>query len=191
MYYVYLWKNPLNLVPFYVGKGTRFRYESMRYRNKQVLSHVNRLKSNSTPHVVQLIEVTDNKEALELERFLIGLIGRKDLNSGPLLNHTDGGEGVSNPSENLKEHWRNKSKAAWKDSEIRAKYMTSMNDPDAKERKRIGLIKALNDPSVKIKRSENMKSALILLVCPHCGKTGKGGSMIQWHFANCRKKIDA
>lgn len=28
-----------------------------------------------------------------------------------------------------------------------------------------------------------------LKTCPHCGKVGGGGSMLQWHFDNCRSKI--
>jgi predicted GIY-YIG superfamily endonuclease len=25
--------------------------------------------------------------------------------------------------------------------------------------------------------------------CPHCGKHGKGSSMLRWHFDNCKKKL--
>ena len=25
--------------------------------------------------------------------------------------------------------------------------------------------------------------------CPHCGKTGKGSSMMRWHFSNCKFKV--
>jgi hypothetical protein len=26
------------------------------------------------------------------------------------------------------------------------------------------------------------------VACPHCGKIGGGGSMIQWHFNNCKNR---
>lgn len=28
----------------------------------------------------------------------------------------------------------------------------------------------------------------VIRTCPHCGKTGKGGGMKQWHFDNCKDK---
>jgi hypothetical protein len=27
-----------------------------------------------------------------------------------------------------------------------------------------------------------------IVVCPHCGKSGKGSAMIQWHFDKCKAK---
>jgi hypothetical protein len=27
-----------------------------------------------------------------------------------------------------------------------------------------------------------------ILICPHCGKEGRGGAMTQWHFDNCKEK---
>jgi hypothetical protein len=29
--------------------------------------------------------------------------------------------------------------------------------------------------------------SLVTRTCPHCGLTGNGGTMIRWHFDNCRK----
>ncbi|PPD55277.1 MAG: hypothetical protein CTY12_01330 [Methylotenera sp.] len=33
---------------------------------------------------------------------------------------------------------------------------------------------------------DNMKKPKITTTCPHCGKTGGGGSMVRWHFQNCK-----
>lgn len=30
---------------------------------------------------------------------------------------------------------------------------------------------------------KNMKN---IFICPHCGKNGKGGTMMRWHFDNCK-----
>ncbi len=35
---------------------------------------------------------------------------------------------------------------------------------------------------------QNLSKPKPLVTCPHCGKTGGGGSMKQWHFDKCRKK---
>jgi hypothetical protein len=42
------------------------------------------------------------------------------------------------------------------------------------------------------KRLENgTHPSQIQRTCPHCGKTGKGGGMTNWHFDNCKKKEDS
>ena len=44
--------------------------------------------------------------------------------------------------------------------------------------------------SAGIKRTEEFKENLRKpkekVTCPHCGKVGGGGSMVQWHFDNCK-----
>lgn len=46
--------------------------------------------------------------------------------------------------------------------------------------------------SAGIKRSvefkENLKKPKEKVTCPHCGKVGGGGSMVQWHFDNCKNR---
>jgi hypothetical protein len=99
------------LQPFYVGKG----------KNKQVYRHRKDAKKtfkrqNSKLRMVYVIihklwninldfieEVLyDNlteAEAFTIEKEMIAKYGRVDLDTGCLANHTDGGEGASNPSE--------------------------------------------------------------------------------------------
>lgn len=115
-YYVYIYLDPrkpgnyqygeysFDYEPFYVGKGYY----------KRMLSHLNRAKNKNvrkiTPtiskirkllklNLVPIIKiVTENlieQESFNLEISLIKLIGRKEFTTGPLLNLTNGGDGVS------------------------------------------------------------------------------------------------
>lgn len=45
----------------------------------------------------------------------------------------------------------------------------------------------------KRKMSESAKKRwenIPVVVCPHCGKEGKGSAMKQWHFNNCKHKVN-
>ena len=94
--------------PFYVGKG----------KNNQILSHLKEadsnvllentrntyktskirkiLNKNLKPIIFKIKDYLTEQEAFDLEIDLIKNIGRADLNLGPLTNHTDGGDGISN-----------------------------------------------------------------------------------------------
>lgn len=113
IYYVYLYRNPNNLVPFYVGYG----------KNERYLSHLIEAKSHPIPksgeHKLNtirkllregndpIIEIVDNNlsknQACELEEFLIDFIGRSDLGKGPLTNLTKGGDGNRDWTPSLRE----------------------------------------------------------------------------------------
>lgn len=84
--------------PFYVGKGTGDRIKNTLYdkspfkRNK-----INKLISNDI-EIISLILVDNisNEESILIEKSLINLIGRRNLNEGTLVNMTDGGDGRLN-----------------------------------------------------------------------------------------------
>jgi len=87
--YVYLHKRKTDGVVFYVGKGKNYRYKSKSERSSFWYKICNK-------HGVVVDIVQDKLQewaALELEKELIALYGRRDLNLGELVNHTDGGEG--------------------------------------------------------------------------------------------------
>ncbi len=80
---------------FYVGVGKRKnRAYSKHSRNKHWYNIVNK-------HGYQ-VNVTHEEicyeEALSIEKYLVSFYGRVDLNTGSLVNKTDGGDGVENPS---------------------------------------------------------------------------------------------
>jgi hypothetical protein len=80
---------------FYVGVGKRSnRAYSIYGRNK----HWN----NAVKKYGYRVEITHDgicyEEALSIEKYLVSFYGRADLKSGNLVNKTDGGDGVENPS---------------------------------------------------------------------------------------------
>lgn len=104
IYYVYLYKDPDTLIPFYVGMGKMGRY----------LHHLQVARKNPTPenkkHNRNKIRklLVDGKEpvidfymtdvsrdvATTIEKALIKKYGRRDLETGVLTNQTDGGDGT-------------------------------------------------------------------------------------------------
>ena len=90
-YYVYIHKQKDTGQVFYVGKGRGRRAWSAYSRSKF-------WKSKVEKHGIVVELVLDNIQewyALELEQELILKYGRLDLNTGTLVNFTDGGDGAS------------------------------------------------------------------------------------------------
>jgi hypothetical protein len=77
--------------PFYIGKGKEKRIIDKYNRNK----YFNNLIGKIDPVIRKFKENLSENESLNLECDLIKIIGRKDLNNGPLVNLTNGGEGAS------------------------------------------------------------------------------------------------
>lgn len=96
-YYVYLYFRP-DHTPVYVGKGRgqRYREHFWRCTNIYLKNIIEKAKREGQKiPVVLLHENLLEEEAHEWESFWIKSIGRKDLGLGPLVNFTDGGEGLS------------------------------------------------------------------------------------------------
>lgn len=89
--YVYVYFRP-NGVPCYVGKGTGRRWKAHQTRScNPHLTAIIKAAGGELP-VVKIREGLSNAEACETERAFIAAIGR-DINGGPLVNMTDGGDG--------------------------------------------------------------------------------------------------
>ncbi len=116
-YYVYIYLDPrkpgyyeynnlkLAFEPMYVGKGQGNRInkhlnnyfkKDFKYKTKfyNVLNKI--VKEGKDPIKFKLLENLSDLESKNKEREFIKNIGRLDLKVGPLMNLTDGGEGVSN-----------------------------------------------------------------------------------------------
>ena len=96
---VYLHIKSTNGEPFYVGKGKGNRAFDFKKSRSTMWNNV------SKKYGVDVIILEDNltnKAACELEIYWIKRIGRRDLNEGTLVNHSDGGEGVVNWSDDMK-----------------------------------------------------------------------------------------
>lgn len=110
-YYVYELWNPITSQIFYVGKGTtrnggyyRLRehikdtryYKAGKYKkNHKYCTIAKILDSGHYPEIRVVFECFNEKEAIEKEIKLISRYGRQDNGTGPLTNHTDGGEGMN------------------------------------------------------------------------------------------------
>ena len=100
--YVYIFIDHNSGNPVYVGKGTRDR-DSQHVRNARngVNSHFYnwmrkyKERNNVWPKPFRIKEGLSAEEAFEHEKELISQYGRRDISTGCLLNHTDGGEGLS------------------------------------------------------------------------------------------------
>jgi len=112
-FYIYEFWDSLKNEPFYVGKGTksaikgryqRFRdhinialgIKKQRDPNNHKIRRISKIVRLGGQILVKFVFQTDiESEALEKEKVLIKLYGRRDLGTGTLTNMTNGGEGQS------------------------------------------------------------------------------------------------
>ena len=107
-FYTYIYIDPDNRQPFYVGKGTgnRFRCHVNNAHAWERGTHIVSAEAarkyekileieqrGSKPDVVIVFESEKEIDALRMEEKIIKFFGRLDLGEGPLLNMNDGGRG--------------------------------------------------------------------------------------------------
>lgn len=101
MYYTYAYLRKEDRTPYYIGKGQKRRMYAAHWRGK----------TNFTPkdkdRIIVLKYFEDEESAYLHERYIITILGRKDLGTGILINITDGGiGGKSNLSEETRKKLR-------------------------------------------------------------------------------------
>lgn len=116
IFYVYALLRQDGLTPFYVGKGKGDRWLEHERNVKPGRSHkdnliIKLLQEQGHVEKVKLAHCLTEEVALQMEVEMIRLIGRS-AHGGPLLNLTDGGEGLSNPSDEVREKIAAATKAA-------------------------------------------------------------------------------
>lgn len=215
-FYVYIYYTP-DKIPIYVGKGTGNRSNKHLYSNTNV--HLNnkikKLKSENLKPIISIIECLDEKDAFNKEKQLILEIGREDLGLGTLYNHTDGGEGISNPSiesrrkMSLAKLGKSSSKRGIPMSlEQKIKLSKALSGRIITKESRLKMSKTRKGRSHSKQHSNQISMALTghsvsdetklkisnaaknqfskILVCPICNHHGKGPQMYQRHFKNCK-----
>lgn len=85
-YYSYVWLDQAG-VPYYVGKG---------FGRRAYIPFNHTAVPPPDPERIKIFPALNESAALESEKALIELFGRRDLAQGPLVNGTDGGRGQKN-----------------------------------------------------------------------------------------------
>lgn len=120
-HYVYSLVNPLTNLPFYIGKGVRYRYsyhlrEYLQYSHttSAKLFFIHHIISSNLKVIVKILSVFDTEEeALNEEKRLILIHGRLFEYQGYLTNYTIGGHSLSgrhNPMFGKKRTYKEKEK---------------------------------------------------------------------------------
>lgn len=105
MAYVYIHKRTDNNQIFYVGISSDTDYK--RASDKKSRNRYWDFIVKKVGFEFEIIEDSLSwEDACEREKYWIKFYGRKDLNEGDLVNMTDGGDGLFNPSEEIKEKYK-------------------------------------------------------------------------------------
>jgi hypothetical protein len=182
--------------PFYIGIGINNRAYSRLGRNKFWKNIVNKTEYR----VDILLEDLTWEEACEKEREFITLYGRRDLDKGPLVNLTDGGDGVLgfNHREETKLKislglsGRTYESLHGSNADIEREKRKSHAKRQWKEKSETELKEISNKISNTLK--EYFKQNPIVCKtyqCPHCNHIGKSSAMYRWHFDKCKFKLDS
>lgn len=165
----YVYKDPKTNVLRYVGEGGAARpHQHLRPGKKSSNPRLSamlqkRLKEGFCPTPI-IIPAPSKSHAVEMEILLIEMIGRDDLGTGTLFNHTNGGDGINGykhtPEALLKIQSSSTGRSCPKTTAHRAK--------------------------ISLAKSGKKINNVVMTKCPHCLKVGRPSNMVRWHFDNCK-----
>jgi hypothetical protein len=206
-FYMYVYLDPSrNFQEIYVGKGSGKRvYEHLKNRdkpkateNKQFMGRLRNMKIAGIEPVIQIFNCESEELALLAEEEAIDKYGRADLGKGSLFNHTNGGEGVSNPSDEARKKMSNQRRglATWMKGKTHTDEAKRQNaeahlgkkfSDEHKAKIAKGVSGIVRSAETRLKIAEAVKNRPVLK-CPHCAKESNAANMKFWHFDNCKYK---
>ena len=145
--------------PFYVGKATGKRYSAHLSESRLSKSRTPKLNKirkllslTLLPLEIRVLGNTTEELAFDFEKVLISLIGRTDINNGPLTNLTDGGEGQSGII--FSQEWRNN-----KSQEMKNKFSSPIERKRMSEQTTAYFSKQENRDSLSLTQKKRFESA--------------------------------
>lgn len=184
-YCVYTHLRPDDSV-FYVGKGIPTRPYRKDGRNSAWNTEV---KTNGT-YVVNIVK--DNLTEQEAFAVEVRLIKKLKQAGVSLTNLTRGGDGCKELvfTDEIKQKLKlSRSKQVppmlGKVTSKETKLKISLANAGEKN----GMYGKKHTEETKAKFAFRTLPTLLEQTCPHCGKHGKGGSMVRWHMDNCKTKV--
>jgi hypothetical protein len=160
-YYVYAHYVSGSIDPFYIGKGKCKRAWSKTGHNQ----YWNRIVNKHNYEVKLLHENLSEVDAHEIETGLIEKYGRRNINTGCLVNMTCGGEGASGiiqtdaqkqkRIDSNKETWNQPHKKTQRSLESKALWQ----NPEFKEKTQTSIKEAYKNPELRKLRSEIAKNS--------------------------------
>jgi len=203
IYYVYAYLRKSDNTPYYIGKGKG---------NRAFAKHNRVPVPKDKSRIVFLKENLNETDAFAHECEQIRLHGRKDLNTGILLNRTDGGDGASGlifseeTRKRLSEANTGRKESSEEIERKRQRQLGQKHSPERNAKRSAALKGRKLSPEHIAKRSATVtgrkQSAELIekrvsqlrgrtpkqIECPHCGKVGSVQIMPRWHFDRCKHK---
>lgn len=103
-FYTYAYLRKGDRTPYYIGKGQGKRAYDSKHNVKV---------PDDKDRIIFLKQNLTEEEAFNHEKYMIAVLGRKDLGTGILRNLSDGGEGHSNPSPEARRKNAESSRLQW------------------------------------------------------------------------------
>lgn len=92
-FYVYIYFDPITDIPFYVGKGQKYRSHKHLHQchNRPMAMKIRALKAAGHTPRIEILPMRSEEDAFSMEETLVCAIGKRVDGSGPLFNMSDGG----------------------------------------------------------------------------------------------------
>jgi hypothetical protein len=201
-----------NNLPFYIGKGVKYRPNDKSIRNPYWKNIVNSCGYRVEVYKTNLFE----DESFSLEKELIKKFGRVNNKTGILSNMTDGGEGTTGRvvtkeqaienGKRISQYWKDRGGVSWKGRKMTPEVCKANGDrkrggtsnkgtkwsEQSKQNVKESRRKRREEGVWKTNKGKTWKQTKVRIQiqvsCTWCNKTGDLGNMKRWHLDNCKFK---